>query len=129
LGEELAALLDLKRQSMRCWLYELHHLGCLEQVATEAGKRWHLCELGLRLLAAAKHLHIRNMASTLEEGPDMNSSPAVEHRGEVWLLLHIQHATGLRLLRQAGAGGQTTTSTETLLVGDGVDARTTVQGA
>jgi len=68
LDEELAALVYLKRQSVHCWLYELHGLSCLEQVATEAGKRWHLCARGLRLLAAANHLHIRNIASTLEEG-------------------------------------------------------------
>src|SRR5207237_384923 len=31
----------------------------------------------------------------LEEGPDMNSSPAVEQRSEAWLLQHIRHAAGI----------------------------------
>jgi predicted transcriptional regulator len=63
-AEELAAFLRLRRSSARCSLYELHGLGCLEPIATTAGgKRWHLCGRGLRLLASAEHIHIRNMAT------------------------------------------------------------------
>ena len=104
MGEELAALLDLKRQSVRCWLYELHHLGCLEPVPIEAGKRWHLCELGLRLLAAANHLHICNMASIPEDGSDTEPLRMVQ-RGEALLVRHIRH---LWLLRRSGVGSRTT---------------------
>ena len=32
--EELAAFLSLQRRSVRCSLYELHQLGCLEPIAT-----------------------------------------------------------------------------------------------
>jgi hypothetical protein len=60
--EELAALLDLERKSVRCLLYELHRLDCLETIVTVAGKRWHLCERGLRLIAYANHTHIRDIA-------------------------------------------------------------------
>ena len=63
--EELAAFLNLQRKSVRCSLYELHQLGCLEPIATEVGKRWHLCGRGLRLIAAANHMHIRNIATTV----------------------------------------------------------------
>src|SRR5205807_5123255 len=51
--EDLAALLYLQRRSVRCALYALHRLGCLEPVSTEIGKRWHLCKRGVRLIAAA----------------------------------------------------------------------------
>ena len=57
--EELAAFLNLKRKSVRCALYDLHRLGCLEPILTAVGKRWHLCERGLRLIAAANHMHIQ----------------------------------------------------------------------
>jgi hypothetical protein len=63
--EELAALLGLERKSVRCSLYELHQLACLESVVTTAGKRWHLCERGLRLIAASHHMHIRTIAETM----------------------------------------------------------------
>ena len=60
--EELAAFLSLQRKSVRCSLYELHQLGCLEPIPTEVGKRWHLCGRGLRLIATANHMHIRTIA-------------------------------------------------------------------
>jgi hypothetical protein len=59
--EELAALLHLQRRSVRCSRYELHHLGCLEPIPTEALKRWHLCGCGLRLIAASNRMHISNI--------------------------------------------------------------------
>ena len=65
--EELAAFLSLQRKSARCSLYELHQLGCLEPIATLNGKRWHLCERGLRLVAAATHVHIRNITALSDE--------------------------------------------------------------
>jgi predicted transcriptional regulator len=92
--EELAAVLNLQRRSVRCSLYELHTLGCLEAITTEAGKRWHLCGRGLRLLAAANRMHIRNIALAPDDEADREMAPVVQ-RGEGWLLLHMQHTAGI----------------------------------
>jgi len=92
--EELAALLHLQRKSVRCSLYELHHLGCLEPISTEAGKRWHLCGCGLRLIAASNCMHIRNMAVWPDDGGCTETSAMIQ-RGEAWLLQHIQHTAGI----------------------------------
>ncbi len=50
-----------------CFLYELNQLDCLASIPTEVGKRWHLCERGLRLIAAANRLYIRNIATLSED--------------------------------------------------------------
>ncbi len=92
--EELAALLHLQRRSVRCSLYELHHLGCLEPIPTEAGKRWHLCGCGLRLIAATNRMHIRNLAVWPDDGGGTETAAMIQ-RGEVWLLQHIQHTAGI----------------------------------
>jgi predicted transcriptional regulator len=92
--EELAALLHLQRRSVRCSLYELHQLGCLEPIPTEALKRWHLCGCGLRLIAATNHLHIRNIAVWQNNGRGMETA-AMMQRGEAWLLQHIKHTAGI----------------------------------
>ena len=92
--EELAAFLGLQRRSVRCALYELHHLGCLEPIPTEAGKRWHLCGCGLRLIAATNRMHIRNIAVWPDDGGGTETS-AMLQRGEAWLLQHIQHTAGI----------------------------------
>ena len=91
---ELAAFLRLHRSLVRCSLYELHRLGCLEPLPTEAGKRWHLCERGLRLLAAANRMHIRNIAVKPDEEADGETAP-VGQRGEGWLVHRIQHTAGI----------------------------------
>ena len=92
--EELAAFLGLQRRSVRCVLYELHQLGCLESIPTEVGKRWHLCERGLRLVAAANYIHIRNIAVISDDAADRETS-TVSQRGEAWLLQHMQHTAGI----------------------------------
>ncbi len=92
--EELAAFLSLHRSSVRCTLYALHQLGCLEPIPTEAGKRWHLCERGLHLLAAANRMHIRNIAVKPDEEADGETAPVVQ-RGESWLVHRIQHTAGI----------------------------------
>jgi Replication-relaxation len=92
--EELAAFLNLQRQSARCSLYDLHQLGCLEPIPTEVGKRWHLCERGLRLVAAANHIYIRNIAVISDDAAD-GETPTVSQRGEAWLLKHMQHTAGI----------------------------------
>jgi len=92
--EELAAFLSLQQRSVRCSLYALHQLGCLEPIMTKAGKRWQLCERGLRLMATAKHLHIRNIAVWSDDEADAETSTMIQ-RGETWLLQHIQHTAGI----------------------------------
>ncbi len=92
--EELAAFLRLHRSSVRCSLYALHQMGCLEPIPTEAGKRWHLCERGLRLLAAANRMHIRNIAVKPDEEADEETVPVVQ-RGEGWLVQRIHHMAGI----------------------------------
>ena len=75
--EELAGLLGLKQKSAPASLSMLHELGCLESISTTTGKRWHLCERGLRLLAAANHLHLRlfAVASDAEAGEKASYTP------------------------------------------------------
>jgi hypothetical protein len=92
--EELAAFLHLQRRSVRCTLYALHRLGCLEPVSTEAGKRWHLCTRGLRLLAATNQMHMRNLTVTSDYEAD-RETPTMVLRGEAWLVQHIQHTAGI----------------------------------
>jgi hypothetical protein len=92
--KELAAFLILQQRSVRCLLYGLHQLGCLEPIATEVGKRWHLCELGLHLITAAQHLHISKIADISDEKANEGTSIMMQ-RGEAWFLKHIQHTTGI----------------------------------
>jgi predicted transcriptional regulator len=92
--EELADFLDIQWRSVRCSLYELHQLRCLEPIATEVGKRWHLCERGLRLVAAVNHIHIRNIAALSDDGAESETSTVVQ-RGEAWLLQRIGHTAGI----------------------------------
>lgn len=92
--EELAALLGLERKSVRCSLYALHQFDCLESVVTVAGKRWHLCERGLRLIAVANHLHIRTLVGTPDGETDKEAYPVMQ-RGIYWLGEHIQHTAGI----------------------------------
>ena len=92
--EELADFLSLQRKSVRCSLYELHQLGCLGPIETIVGKRWHLCDRGLRLMAAANHLHIGNIAARPDEKAHGGTS-IIKLRGEDWLLQRIGHTAGI----------------------------------
>ncbi len=92
--EELAAWLASQQKSVRSALYTQHALGCLEPGVTSAGKRWHRCERGLRLLAAADHLPLRHIATCPDEETDSERAVLVE-REELRLLLHIQHTAGI----------------------------------
>jgi hypothetical protein len=92
--EELAAFLNLQQKSVRCSLYELHQLHCLSPIPTEALKRWHLFERGLRLIAAANHLHIRTIATLSNDGTE-SETPTVVQRGEAWLLQRMKHTAGI----------------------------------
>ena len=92
--EELAELLSLQRKSVRCSLYELHQLGCLEPILTEVGKRWHLRGSGLHMIATACHMQIRNIAIS-PENTAVTEMPTEVQRGENWLLQHIRHTAGI----------------------------------
>ncbi len=92
--EELAAFLSLQRRSMRCSLYALHQLGCLEPITTRVGKRWHLCGRGLRLISSASHTDIRNIAVMSDDEANKGTALVVQ-RGEAWLLQHMQHTAGI----------------------------------
>jgi len=92
--QELADLLDIQRRSVRCSIYELHQLDCLEPMATEVGKRWHLCGRGLRLIAASSRLHIRNIAVESDDAAKRETSTLLQ-RGEAWLLQRIGHTAGI----------------------------------
>jgi hypothetical protein len=92
--EELASLLHLQQKSVRSSLYNLHQRGCLEPIPTAVGKRWHLCVRGLRLIAAANHMHIRTIASLSDDGAESETVTVVQ-RGEAWLLQRIQHTAGI----------------------------------
>lgn len=92
--EEVASVLGLQRRSGRCALSALRTLGCLEPLSTPAGRRWHLCGRGLRLMAAASHLHLRTIA--VESNNEAEGEMArMGQRGELWLLQHIQHTAGV----------------------------------
>jgi hypothetical protein len=84
--EELSAFLSLQRKSARCSLYELHQLGCLEPIATVVGNRSHLCERGLRLVAAANHMHIRNISAISDNEAESETSTVVQR---------IKHTAGI----------------------------------
>jgi hypothetical protein len=79
---------------VRCALYELHQLGCLEPIPTEAGKRWHLCGRGLHLIATASHMHIHTLAEVPDDETGRNTA-ALLQRGEGWLLQHSKHTAGI----------------------------------
>lgn len=59
-----------------------------------AGRRWHLRGRGLRLMASATHIHIRNIAVEFDDGAESETS-IMGQRGETWLLRHIQHMAGV----------------------------------
>ncbi len=102
--QDLAALLALQRKSVRTLLYRLHCLGCLDSIPTEAGTRWHLVERGLRLIAAANHFHVRNLAVVSGD-----ETTAMKQREVDWLLEHIhprdaQRVNSKQPVKTASAG-------------------------
>jgi len=89
-ASDLAALLDVQLGSVRCFLYELHRLECSEPVITEVGQRWRLSGRGLRVMAAAHHFSVRNLAFI----PEDEASDLMQ-RGQEWLLHRIRHTAGI----------------------------------
>ena len=97
--QDLAAFLALQRKSVRTLVYTLHRLGCLEAIPTESGTRWQLGERGLRLIAAAHHVHVRHLAMVADDHGKDNATGTgpspLQQRGVDWLLQHIQHTAGI----------------------------------
>jgi len=90
--DELAGLLGLELKSMHTAVSSLHALGCLEPISTSVGKRWRLCERGLRLISIENHLSLRHLVDQCDE--EAHPSPMVQ-LGVRWLLAHIQHTVGI----------------------------------
>lgn len=94
--EELAAFLGLKGSSTRLLLQPVARWGAIATQATETGPRWHLTELGIRLLAAAHQVHVRNLAiPTGDAASASNAVPTLIQRGLPWLQQHVRHTAGL----------------------------------
>jgi predicted transcriptional regulator len=91
---ELAIFLHMQQSSIRSSLYELHRLNCCETIPTEVGRRWHLCEPAFRLLAAANHLHVRNIAELPDAAEEAQDTHLVR-RGEGWFRKHMPHTAGI----------------------------------
>jgi Replication-relaxation len=92
--QELVAFLALQRKSVRSLLYTLHRLGCLDAIPTEAGTCWQLGERGLRLISAANHFPVRNLA--LVSGDETGAGTAsMKQRGVDWLFQHLQHTSSI----------------------------------
>lgn len=92
---ELSALLHLDVDSIRRMVFDLHWLGCLERVQTRAGKRWHLLPHGVRFLAAAHRVNLRNIASLPLSHSEENESDRPSVRGELALLRSIEHTASI----------------------------------
>ena len=97
--EEVAAFFDMSEPTAARALYDLQQEGCIEREGTEAGKRWRLSVLGLRLMAAMLHLSIQHVAEWVEESQ--------VQRGILVLRRSMQHTAGvygfLARLHQAAA--------------------------
>ncbi len=86
---DLAPLLGLQVKSVRCCLYELRSLGCIESISTEVGQRWQLSQRGLRLFAAMHHVNVRNFVERASS--TASGAPTCVLRGQQGLLQHLQH--------------------------------------
>lgn len=87
--EELSDLMRVAHTSTSCYLSELRQLRCVAWMDTIMGRRYHLTEQGLRLVAAANHLDVRNL-TVLDA-----SGSALEQRGLEGLLHFIRHTAGI----------------------------------
>jgi DNA-binding MarR family transcriptional regulator len=94
---ELAALLDLRKESAERYLYELRHTFCLQEYDTRFGTRMYLSSRGLRLVALQLGVSVLHIAAPLtkEDFP---------HRGQRVRLRHdLDHYP--RFFAEAGATG------------------------
>ena len=99
--EELATFLSVRASSARLLLQPLARWGCLSAHETEGGPRWYLSALGVRLLATAHQVDVRNFAvasaSTVSTDETVlpDDAPTLVQRGVSWLQHHVQHTEGL----------------------------------
>ncbi len=66
--KDLAILLDLQKDSLTRYLYELRHYSCVEKHDADLGTHWHLSARGLRLVAAMHHVALHHIAEECEVG-------------------------------------------------------------
>jgi DNA-binding MarR family transcriptional regulator len=92
--KELATLLNLQADSVARYLYELRRYGWIEKCDIERGRRWHIADRGLRLIAASHHCLLSHIAeSILGESEEM----LVQH-GIPLLKKSIARTTGIYAL-------------------------------
>jgi len=102
---ELAALLRMEADTIRRYLYDLHHFRCLEPITTVRGKRIVLSETGLRLISLVLGVPLVHIA---ERNPSTN---VWQLRGVKHALRTINHTAGIytflaQLQQQAWTCGQ-----------------------
>ena len=78
---ELAALLDLRKESVERYLYELRHTACIEEHPTSFGLRLCLSSRGLRLVAQTLGVSVLHIAATVTKDD-------LPRRGQCVRLLH-----------------------------------------
>ena len=93
--DELAALLSVQVASVRSTLSALQQPGCITPVATTDGQRWHLCERGFRLVAAANRVPLHAIAIIPDSVPATEAAQTIVQPSVPWLLRHIQHTAGV----------------------------------
>jgi DNA-binding MarR family transcriptional regulator len=93
---ELAALLDLRKESAERYLYELRHTFCLQEVDTRFGTRMYLSSRGLRLVALHLGVSVLHIAAPLTKYD-------FPHCGQRVRLLRDLHTPNF--LAEAGATG------------------------
>jgi DNA-binding MarR family transcriptional regulator len=86
---ELAALLRREEATQRRYLSDLHHVHCLETMATARAKRLILTETGLRLIAAMLGVHLAHIAERKV------STHHWQQRGVRQALQTIEHTAGI----------------------------------
>ena len=69
-------------------------LGCHFRRRVDVVLAHSFCGRGLRLIAAANHMHVRNIA-TVPDGMEGVGMPPLVQQGEAWLLQHIRHTAGV----------------------------------
>lgn len=88
--DELGLLLNLHTKSVHLLLADLRAAGYLLCVETAAGRRWHLSEAGLRLLARAACCHIQRLVR-----PPVGAGLPLQQRGLAGLLHQARHTAGV----------------------------------
>ncbi len=92
--KDLAILLDLQKDSLTRYLYELRRYSCIERHDTELGTRWCVSARGLRLVAAIHHVALRHIAEKCED----DNEHVLVQRGLNSLKAHLKHTAGIYTL-------------------------------